>query len=117
MFCSSFLSIYVSSQAISRALQFFTEYCSIQNSNWLSSYNHLQPWINFPGLENKLSDPEELFDLPAKLRCSYVGARIDRALIGNVDEHQQYQDVPHEPFITSGKLRHWTTTLLKLGMK
>ncbi|KOB68493.1 putative abc transporter c family member, partial [Operophtera brumata] len=29
-------------------------------------------------------------------------ARMDRSLIGNVDEYQQYADVPHEPFIASG---------------
>ncbi|XP_035433428.2 uncharacterized protein LOC118264894 isoform X1 [Spodoptera frugiperda] len=54
------------------------------------------------GFENKLNDPEELFDVPAKYCCSYVGARIDRALIGNVDNYQQYEEVPHEPFIGSG---------------
>lgn len=57
----------------------------------------------FVGFENKLNDPEELFDVPAKYCCSYVGARIDRALIGNVDNYQQYEEVPHEPFIGSGK--------------
>ncbi|CAG9135256.1 unnamed protein product [Plutella xylostella] len=54
------------------------------------------------GLENKLDDPEELFDVPANVGCSYVGARIDKALIGNVDIYQQYVEVPHEPFISSG---------------
>nr|CAB3516759.1 unnamed protein product [Spodoptera littoralis] len=49
------------------------------------------------GLENKLNDPEELFDIPAKYCCSYVGARMDRSLIGNVDNYQQYEEVPHEP--------------------
>nr|XP_049696505.1 uncharacterized protein LOC110371605 [Helicoverpa armigera] len=54
------------------------------------------------GMENKLNDPEELFDVPAKYCCSYVGARMDRSLIGNVDNYQQYEEVPHEPFIGSG---------------
>ncbi|CAG9785699.1 unnamed protein product [Diatraea saccharalis] len=61
-------------------------------------------WVNpllDKGLENKLNDPEELFDIPGKYRCSYVGARMDRALIGNVDLYQ-YTDIPHEPFIASG---------------
>ncbi|RVE41407.1 hypothetical protein evm_013944 [Chilo suppressalis] len=61
-------------------------------------------WINpllDKGLDNKLNDPEELFDVPGKYRCSYVGARMDRALIGNVDLYQ-YTDIPHEPFIASG---------------
>lgn len=59
--------------------------------------------ILFLGLDNKLNDPEELFDLPARYCCSYVGARMDRSLIGNVDNYQQYEEVPHEPFIGSGK--------------
>lgn len=54
------------------------------------------------GLENKLGDLEELFDIPGKYRCSYVGARMDRALIGNIDHYQQFTEVPHEPFITTG---------------
>lgn len=57
----------------------------------------------FSGIENNLYDPEELFDLPSEYRCSYVGARMDRSLIGNVDEYQQYAEIPHEPFIASGK--------------
>ncbi|XP_075974742.1 ATP-binding cassette sub-family C member 10 [Anticarsia gemmatalis] len=62
-------------------------------------------WVNpllQKGLDNKLNDPEELFDIPAKYCCSYVGARMDRSLIGNVDNYQQYQEIPHEPFIGSG---------------
>ncbi|XP_041988661.1 ATP-binding cassette sub-family C member 10 [Aricia agestis] len=62
-------------------------------------------WVNpllKKGYENKLNDLEELFDLPPQYRCSYVGARIDRALIGNVDNYQQFAEVPHEPFIGSG---------------
>lgn len=54
-------------------------------------------------MNNELNDPEELFDLPATYCCSYVGARIDRALIGNIDNYQQYAEVPHQPFIASGK--------------
>lgn len=57
-------------------------------------------------MDNKLNDPEELFDIPAKYCCSYVGARMDRSLIGNVDNYQQYEEVPHEPFIGSGKFDH-----------
>ncbi|XP_053612286.1 ATP-binding cassette sub-family C member 10 [Plodia interpunctella] len=52
------------------------------------------------GCENKLRDPEELFDIPGKYRCSYVGAKMDRALIGNIDNYH-YTEVPHEPFIVS----------------
>ncbi|CAG4948573.1 unnamed protein product [Colias eurytheme] len=54
------------------------------------------------GTENKLYDLDELHDIPATYRCSYVGARIDRALIGNVDNFQQFAEVPHEPFIGPG---------------
>ncbi|CAG9578746.1 unnamed protein product [Danaus chrysippus] len=53
------------------------------------------------GYEKKLQDVEELYDIPSKYRCSYVGARIDRALIGNVDNYQQFTEVPHQPFIGS----------------
>nr|XP_026483882.1 ABC transporter C family member 13 isoform X1 [Vanessa tameamea] len=62
-------------------------------------------WVNpllQKGYDNKLQDPEELYDIPAKYRCSYVGARMDKALIGNVDNYQQFTEVPHEPFIGSG---------------
>lgn len=55
-------------------------------------------------MENKLNDPEELFDIPVKYRCSYVGAKMDRALVGNVDQYQQFAEIPHEPFIASGKI-------------
>lgn len=58
---------------------------------------------NFLGYDKKLNDPEELFDIPAKYRCAYVGAKMDRALIGNVDNYQQYMEIPHEPFISSGE--------------
>lgn len=57
---------------------------------------------SFKGLENKLQDAEELYDVPVHYRCSYVGAKMDKALIGNVDQFQQYAEVPHEPFIGSG---------------
>lgn len=50
-----------------------------------------------------MQDAEELHDIPAKYRCSYVGARMDRALMGNIDNYQQFAEVPHEPFIGSGK--------------
>lgn len=64
----------------------------------------LMPYLKYmsKGLENKLKDPEELFDIPAEYRSSYIGARMDRALVGNVDHHQQYADIPHEPFISTG---------------
>lgn len=66
-------------------------------------FYHELTMIILLGLENKLNDPEELFDIPASYRCSYVGARMDRSLIGNIDEYRQYTDVPHEPFIASGR--------------
>lgn len=50
-----------------------------------------------------MNDPEELFDIPGKYRCSYVAARMDHALVGNIDQYQQYAEVPHEPFIATGK--------------
>ncbi|XP_026315550.1 multidrug resistance-associated protein 7 [Hyposmocoma kahamanoa] len=62
-------------------------------------------WVNpllEKGLANKLTDLEELFDIPGRYRCSYVAARMDRALIGNIDHYQQFTEVPHEPFITTG---------------
>ncbi|XP_049867954.1 uncharacterized protein LOC126368123 [Pectinophora gossypiella] len=65
------------------------------------SFSWVDPLLQ-KGLENKLNDPEELFDIPAKYRCSYVGARMDRALIGNVDQYQQFEEIPHEPFISTG---------------
>ncbi|XP_061703905.1 ATP-binding cassette sub-family C member 10 [Cydia pomonella] len=62
-------------------------------------------WVNpllKKGFDKKLQDPEELFDIPSKYRCAYVGAKMDKALIGNVDNYQQYAEIPHEPFISSG---------------
>lgn len=29
---------------------------------------------------------------------------MDHALIGNVDNYQQYEEIPHEPFISSGNV-------------
>ncbi|XP_026732381.1 ABC transporter C family member 13 [Trichoplusia ni] len=76
---------------------------AMQGNSWLSKllFSWVDPLLQ-KGLENKLHDPEELFDVPAKYCCSYVGAKMDRSLIGNVDNFQQYEDVPHEPFIGSG---------------
>ncbi|KAH9632341.1 hypothetical protein HF086_010266 [Spodoptera exigua] len=75
---------------------------AMQGAGFLSrlTFSWVDPLLQ-KGLENKLNDPEELFDVPAKYCCSYVGARMDRALIGNVDNYQQYEEVPHEPFIGS----------------
>lgn len=41
---------------------------------------------------------------------------MDRCLIGNVDEYQQYADVPHEPFIASGKLIYYIQNNIKVCM-
>ncbi|XP_059046342.1 uncharacterized protein LOC131841950 [Achroia grisella] len=75
---------------------------AMQGNNYFSklTFTWVDPLLQ-KGLENKLHDPEELFDIPGKYRCSYVGARMDRALVGNIDNYQ-YAEVPHEPFITSG---------------
>ncbi|KAL4715350.1 hypothetical protein ACJJTC_015121 [Scirpophaga incertulas] len=76
---------------------------ALQGEGFVSklTFTWINPLLN-KGLENKLNDPEELFDIPGNYRCSYVGARMDRALVGNVDHYQQYAEVPHEPFIASG---------------
>ncbi|XP_072938675.1 ATP-binding cassette sub-family C member 10 [Epargyreus clarus] len=76
---------------------------AMQGLSWWSKITFL--WVDpllQKGLENKLKDIEELHDLPATYRCSYVGARMDKALIGNIDNYQQFAEVPHEPFIGSG---------------
>lgn len=75
---------------------------ALQGTGFLSrlTFTWVNPLIQ-KGIENKLKDCEELFDVPAKYCCSYVGARMERALIGNVDNYQQYEEVPHEPFIGS----------------
>nr|ASS36022.1 ABCC10 [Samia ricini] len=76
---------------------------AMQGAGWFSKMTFT--WVNpllQKGLENKLNDPEELFDIPTKYRSSYVAARMDRALIGNVDNYQRYAEIPHEPFISSG---------------
>ncbi|XP_013179394.1 PREDICTED: multidrug resistance-associated protein 7 [Papilio xuthus] len=76
---------------------------AMQGTSWFSKLTFL--WVNpllDKGLENKLTDAEELYDIPTEYRCSYVGAKMDKALIGNVDQFQQYAEIPHEPFIGSG---------------
>lgn len=37
-------------------------------------------------MENKLKDPDDLFDLPQKLSCSIICCKMEKALIGNVDQ-------------------------------
>ncbi|VVD04602.1 unnamed protein product [Leptidea sinapis] len=76
---------------------------AMQGANYLSklTFSWVNPLLD-KGLDNKLNDIEELHDIPARYRCSYVGARLDRALIGNIDNYQQFREVPHEPFIGSG---------------
>ncbi|XP_045447338.1 ATP-binding cassette sub-family C member 10 [Melitaea cinxia] len=76
---------------------------AMQGASWWSKLTFT--WVNpllQKGFENKLQDPEELYDIPARYRCSYIGAKMDRALIGNVDNYHQFAEVPHEPFIGSG---------------
>ncbi|XP_045534773.1 ATP-binding cassette sub-family C member 10 [Papilio machaon] len=76
---------------------------AMQSTSWFSKLTFL--WVNpllDKGFENKLTDAEELYDIPTEYKCSYVGAKMDKALIGNVDQFQQYAEIPHEPFIGSG---------------
>ncbi|KAG6455079.1 hypothetical protein O3G_MSEX009011 [Manduca sexta] len=75
---------------------------AMQGSGWFSKLTFT--WVNpllQKGLQNKLNDSDELFDIPSKYTSSYIGARMERALIGNVDHYQQYSEVLHEPFIRS----------------
>ncbi|XP_034827291.1 ATP-binding cassette sub-family C member 10 [Maniola hyperantus] len=76
---------------------------AMQGANWWSKlcFTWVDPLLQ-KGFENKLQDLEEVYDIPARYRCTYVGARMDKALIGNVDNYQQFTEVPHEPFIGPG---------------
>ncbi|XP_023950865.1 ATP-binding cassette sub-family C member 10 [Bicyclus anynana] len=76
---------------------------AMQGASWWSKlcFSWVDPLLQ-KGFDNKLHDLEELYDIPARYRCTYVGARMDKALIGNVDNYQQFTEVPHQPFIGPG---------------
>lgn len=37
------------------------------------------------GVQGKLANTDDLYDLPVPLSCTSVGLKLDKALIGNVD--------------------------------
>lgn len=63
---------------------------AMDGSNWFSKLVFY--WVNplmEKGVRGKLQSPDDLFDLPLQLTCSSVSLKLDKALIGNVDEVQK----------------------------
>jgi hypothetical protein len=46
------------------------------------------------GLEQKLKDPDDLYDLPVNMTSRTIGTKIDKALIGNVDKFAASEQIP-----------------------
>lgn len=63
---------------------------AMEQSNWLSKL--IFYWVNplmSKGVQRKLLNTDDLFDLPVPLSCTSVGLKLDKALIGNVDHIQK----------------------------
>lgn len=62
----------------------------MEGSSWLSKL--LFYWVNplmEKGVQGKLREPDDLFDLPESLSSSTLSQKLDKALIGNIDEIQR----------------------------
>lgn len=62
----------------------------MEGSSWLSKL--LFYWVNplmDKGVQAKLRDADDLFDLPVSLSSTTLSQRLEKALIGNVDEIQR----------------------------
>lgn len=60
---------------------------ALENVTWLSKL--LFYWVNplmEKGVQCKLSNSEDLYDLPFSLNCGTISTKLDKALTGNVDE-------------------------------
>lgn len=60
-----------------------------------------------PGLERKLKDPDDLFDLPADMSCNTISCKMEKALIGNVDKYQAPSDIQDTPRSSGGKSNNY----------
>lgn len=63
---------------------------AMEDANWLSKsiFYWVNPLMN-KGAQGKLNSPDDLFDLPVYLSCSSVNLKLDKALIGNIDDVQK----------------------------
>lgn len=68
-------------------------------------------FFNISGLERKLKDPDDLFDLPADMSCNTISCKMDKALIGNVDKYQAPSDIQDTPR-SSGKSNNYSDLLI-----
>lgn len=63
---------------------------AMEGSSWLSRL--LFYWVNplmDKGVQGRLSDPDDLFDLPVAISSSTLSQKLDKALIGNIDDIQR----------------------------
>jgi ATP-binding cassette subfamily C (CFTR/MRP) protein 10 len=60
---------------------------AMENVTWLSKL--LFYWVNplmEKGVQGKLNNSEDLYDLPFSLNCGTISTKLDKALTGNIDE-------------------------------
>lgn len=59
----------------------------MEDNSWLSKlvFCWVSPLMN-KGVAGRLNNPDDLYDLPDSLNSAMLGTKLDKALIGNVDE-------------------------------
>lgn len=62
----------------------------MEDASWLSKiiFYWVNPLMN-KGAQGKLNNADDLFDLPASLDCSIVSSKLEKALMGNIDDVQK----------------------------
>ncbi|XP_044256061.1 ATP-binding cassette sub-family C member 10 [Tribolium madens] len=95
---------------------------AMENVTWLSRL--LFYWVNplmEKGVQGKLNNSEDLYDLPFSLNCGTVSTKLDKALTGNVDEIRRRQltcsissqSTPTSPDVTFIGVRRHNVSLFK----
>ncbi|GLV33119.1 uncharacterized protein CBL_10466 [Carabus blaptoides fortunei] len=78
-------------------------------------------WVNplvKKGAEKRLNHPDDLYDLPVDLSCGTVSLKLDKALIGNIDNYPQFEpnglnSVESSPEISFSNVRRNNISLLR----
>ncbi|KAF5302801.1 hypothetical protein FQA39_LY01981 [Lamprigera yunnana] len=88
---------------------------AMEDSTWLS--NLLFYWVNplmKKGVDGKLNNPDDLYDLPDSLNSTTLSLKLEKALIGNIDDvqkkivehiHETTPSISREPIISEVTVR------------
>ncbi|KAK4886869.1 hypothetical protein RN001_003140 [Aquatica leii] len=77
---------------------------AMEDSTWFS--NLLFYWVGSlmkKGVDGKLNNTDDLYDLPDSLDCTMLSLKFEKALIGNIDDVQKRisEQIHHEPASSS----------------